>query len=421
MRLPITLAVALLALAATADASAQDAFNIDEAVSIALEGNRSLARAKIDREAASRALSLAWNDLVPSLSVGASASASDGRGSVGGSATASLSLSAESLHARSQAELAYVTAELAYETARRDVELSVRTAFYALLLKQEKIRLAEQNAATARKSYEQAEARRKAGVAPELDALSALVRLEKLGPALESARMDYETSLDSFRQLLGLEPGAPVTLTGSLDSSTVAVRAAAAVDPAAAAVSSPSVRTMERSKASAEASLAKARRAVYSPSLSLSASYRPSRTDASLSGSGSLSASVSLGLDDMLPWSDARLAVASAEDAVAKIDSQLAEASAKAVSGAASLQRTIAQAAKSLETGRLSESLAARTYALTEEAYRFGTKDLLSLQSAQDSLAEARVSVSESAYALIVALLNLEYALGEPFGSLGRD
>jgi outer membrane protein TolC len=371
-------------------------------------------------EAASRALSLAWNDLVPSLSVGASASRSSGQGGVSGSASASLSLSAESLNARSAAELAYDAAELAYETTRRDVELSVRTAFYALLLNEEKIRLAELNAATARKSYEQAEARRVAGVAPELDALSALVKLEKLGPALDSARIDYESALDSFRRLLGLERGAAVTLSGSLDAARGAVEGAAAVDPTAAASSSPSVRALELSKATAERSLAKARRSVYSPSLSLSASYRPSLSDASLSGSGSLSASLSLGLDDMLPWSDARLAVASAEDAVAKLDSQLADAKASAVSEAAALQRTIAKAARAIETGRLSESLAERTYALTEEAYRFGTEDLLSLQGAQDDLAEARLAISEDEYALITALLELEYALGEPFGSLGR-
>lgn len=418
MRIPIALAVALLA---TAAAGAQQTLGVDEAVATALEGNGSLVRSKIDMEAASRALSLAWNDFVPSLSLGASASGGSGRGSVGGSASASLSLSAESLHARAAAELAYETAALAYETARRDVELSTRTSFYALLLKREKIRLAEQNAETARKSYEQAEARRKAGVAPELDALSALVKLEKLGPTLDSARMDYESALDSFRQLLGLEPGAAVTPAGSLDAPAGAVLAAAAVDPATAGVASPSVRTLERSRAAAEASLAKARRAVYSPSLSLSASYKPTLSDASLSGSGSLSASVSLGLDDLLPWSDARLAVSSAEDALAKLDSQLAEAGTKAIAGAAALQRSIAQAARSLETGRLSESLAERTYALTEEAYRFGTKDLLTLQNAQDSLAEARLAVSEESYALIIAILNLEYALGEPFGSLGRN
>jgi outer membrane protein TolC len=85
-----------------------------------------------------------------------------------------------------------------------------------------------------------------------------------------------------------------------------------------------------------------------------------------------------------------------------------------------SLVKKIAQSRSALESMRLNETLAEKTYRLTEEAYRFGTKDILSLQSARDSLAQARLDVSKEAYTLRAAVLDLEYALGVPFGTLGR-
>ncbi len=421
MRTMVTLAALSLALTTAAGVGAQGSISMEEAVALALESNRSLERSRIDLDAAARTVSSAWNDVLPRLSVGASASQGGGQSAIGAQATASLSLSMESLHARESAEPAYEAAALAYETTRRDVELSVRKAFYSLLLKKEKIRLAEQGLETARRSFEQVEARRKAGLATELDALSALVRLESQRPSLEASRIDYESSLDSFRQLLGFEGDGPIELEGSIEPALGTAKAAESIDPEPAAFTAPSVRSLEASLAVAEASLAKARRAVCSPSLSLSAAYKPSLADASLERAGSLSASLSLSLDGLLPWSDARLAVASAEDSVAKLRSQLAEARDKSEAGARALRRSIAQSIRSIEASRLSESLALKTYELTDEAYRFGTKDLLSLQAAQDSLAEARVRTSENAYALSQAVLELEYIMGVPFGSLGRE
>ena len=57
-------------------------------------------------------------------------------------------------------------------------------------------------------------------------------------------------------------------------------------------------------------------------------------------------------------------------------------------------------------------------YRLTLEAYNNGTKDIIVLQNARNGLFEAGVNLKNQAYNLAVALLNLENALGVPFGSL---
>ena len=57
---------------------------------------------------------------------------------------------------------------------------------------------------------------------------------------------------------------------------------------------------------------------------------------------------------------------------------------------------------------------------MTKDAYNHGSRDLLSLQTASDSLLNARTDLAQQEYTLITKIINLEYTLGVPFGSLGR-
>ncbi len=413
MKKPSIVLLALLAAATLA--SAQETLTLEQAVKTALANNESLSRSRIDLKAAERAVDVSWSGIVPGLSLGAGSSKpNDGESAAYGLAKASLTLSSGLLSAGKKARLAYETRLLAYETAERDLELSVRKAYYSLGLSRKNIGLIEQNIASAQKSYDQAEVKRKAGLAPELDALSALVTLEKLKPSLESAKLSYDKSLDSFRVLLGLGGDTSVDIVAVLEAEIKTV------DITGIVASTPTVAALEKQLADARMALSDARRSIYSPSLSLSASYQPTYAMESWSDSGSLTASLSFSLDSLMPWSNARSTASTAEDTVTKLESQLAAAKDSASMEIRSLVKQIAQSRSALESKQLNETLAEKTYRLTEEAYRFGTKDILRLQSAQDSLAQARLDVSQEAYTLQAAILDLEYILGVPFGTLGR-
>jgi len=413
MKKPTIVLMALLAVAALA--GAQEALSLEQAVETALANNESLSRSRVDLAAAKRAVDVSWSGLLPGLSLGAGTSRpNDGESASYGLAKASLMLSSGLLSSGKKARLAYETQLLAYLTAERDLELSVRKAYHSLGLSWNSIKLIEQNIASAQKSYDQAEARRVAGLAPELDALSARVTLEKLKPTLESAKLSYDRALDSFRILLGLDGESSVDIAPALETEIKAV------DVTGIAADPPSVAALEKQLAMARAALSDARLSVYSPSLSLSASYQPTYAMKSWSDSGSLTASLSFSLDSLMPWSSARSAASTAEDTVTKLESQLAAARKSASMEIRSLVKQIAQSRSALESKRLNETLAEKTYRMTEEAYRLGTKDILRLQSAQDSLAQARLDVSQEAYTLQAAILDLEYTLGVPFGTLGR-
>ncbi len=399
--------------------AAPEALSPEAAVELALANNQSLARSRVDLAAAVRALSRAWNDLLPGvdLSAGARRSAASDLTTLSGTVGVSVTISPQTLHAVDTARKARDAQLLAYETAARSLELEVRKTYFSLVLARENIAVLRQALATAQKAYDQVEARRRAGLASELDALSARVNLENQKPGLESALVAYESQQARFKQTLGLAQSAPVSLAGSLAEAA----AVSAVDFSGFSGESPAIAALRASLESARAQEAAARSAARSPALTLSGSYSPQSVDSGpWTDSGSVSAVLTFSLDNLLPWSAAREAADKARDTAVKTESQLAEAIVGAEISRESLRRSIEQSLASLAARRLTVELAERSYRLTEEAFNFGTKDLLSLQKAGDNLQESRANLLEEAYTLVSALLDLEYALGIPFGTLGR-
>ncbi len=433
-RLLALLSILAMVSVAHGTAWADDALRVEDAVTLALDNNAGLRQSEIAVRAAQRALDLSWGGLVPGLSLGAGASrpnvpspgSTTSTVTINGSVSTALTLTTAVIGTMQVDRVLYDQAQLAYQTARRSVELSVRKAYYALLIARENIAVLQKSVDTAQKNYDQTEARRKAGLAPELDSLTALVALEKLKPTLDSAQVTYEGQLADFRQLLGMDQTRVPVLTDTLDSATpLAAEDASTPAPAQLAArldASPTVTTLQMSLNLARAKEAAARRSMYSPALTLGLSYRPTSSDnaATWKDAGSLSATAAFALDKMLPWSQEHQSAAAAGDSVATLTISLAEARTSADLQVRSLTRRIDQARSSLKALRLNATLAERTYALTEEAYRFGTKDVLSLQNAQDNLQSARMQVLSQLNTLISAALDLEYAVGVPFGTLGR-
>ena len=401
------------------DSAAPPTLTPEAAVELALANNPSLARSRVDLAAAERSLSRAWNSMAPGLTLSASARRASAAETVtqSGSVGVSVTLAPRTVHEVRKARATLEVQTLTYETAARSLELEVRKTYFSLVLARETIAVLRQALATAQKAYDQVEVKRRAGLASELDALSARVNLENLRPGLESALVGYESQQARFKQTLGLKQIAPLFLAGTLAEAA----AVSSVDFSGFSGESPSVAALRASLESARAQEAAARSAARSPSLTLSGSYSPQSVDAGpWSDTGSVSAVLSFSLDKLLPWSAAREDADKARDTVVKTESQLVEAAAGAEISARSLRRSIEQSLASLAARRLTVELAERSYRLTEEAYNFGTKDLLSLQKAGDNLQDARANLLKEAFTLVSALLDLEFALGAPFGTLGR-
>jgi outer membrane protein TolC len=65
-------------------------------------------------------------------------------------------------------------------------------------------------------------------------------------------------------------------------------------------------------------------------------------------------------------------------------------------------------------------TLAEQSYNLTLQAYQAGLQDFFQVQSAEQSLRQARVQMLEQQFNYLNGLIDLEYAIGVPFGTLSN-
>ena len=405
--------------------------SLDDAVAMAQENNVSIARQKMTLSAAERAKNHSWNSISPSVSVSGGVSMGDGIGDgktpsdyeVSLRGTVSLSFSPNLFTAIKSARLAYEQGEITYEQACRTVELNVRKAFYGLLYEQENITLQRRNLQTAKEQYEQNQAKYNQGRMSELDVLSAEVKYKGLQPTVESAYVTFLNDLDAFRQMIGMQDTIFVEFQGSLDD--VVMPDVISLDNVE--INAPTIASLQKQIESAKNSLLASRFSVYAPSLNASWQHGLIPADGThiaqssqLDTSGTISLSATIPLDGVLPWSTRADAVNTAKDKIADLELQLADAEKSLKVSTESALRNIRQSQSSIVSKHANVELAQRTYDMTLLAYNRGTKDLLSLQNASDSLLSAQVSLKNEQRTLINAVLELENTIGVPFGTLSQ-
>jgi outer membrane protein len=425
---PVVVALVSIGLAA-----AEPSLTIDEAVAMALKQNLGLQRDRISLETARRALDSSWNAYLPnaSASVGALRSNSSTE-SFGDSLTAygqlklSLSLSPSILERPDKIRLEYESGLITYTQAERALELSVRKAYYLLLLADDSVRLAEQNIEREQRSLAATEQKHRAGLVPEIDLLSAQVSLAKLTPKLESAQAARANAMDSFKLLLGLDIGEPVQLSGDVGSAARAVR----LDSARAAVEQSvgkerlDIQALEKSLQIARSAKRMKELDSFAPSLGVDLSTKPQVSRWASGGSyldgGLVTLSLSLPLDAFVAGSSAKTAVAECDDAIRKLEIELLEAERSSRNIAQSYLRSVEAAISSLAALEKNAALAEKAYNLTYQAYQTGYKSLSDVSNAAAALDQARSDVLSEASMLVEAALGLEDALNVPFGTLTR-
>jgi outer membrane protein TolC len=419
--------ILIVLLAAAAVGAEEKVLTIDDAVKYASENNLSIQQSKITLDALKRTKDFSWNSISPSVSASGSIAVPNDQAdssykySESITGTLSMTLTPALYTSMKTAYLNYENGKITYDEAVRSIELSVRKTFYGLLYEQKNIALQQRNLETAEKQYNQNKIKYQSGQVSELDMLTSQVTYEKLKPTLESAQVTFSNDLASFKQVLGIDQSADIVLSGSLDDALVLKDISVDTDSS----STPSVLSAKYSVALAETALLAKRFGAYGPTVSAGWTYGKQKlvsdkTDIDPATTGSLTLGVSIPLDGYLPWSAAGLSVASAKDSVKTAKIQL-----ESEKTAVSVQITnylnqIRQGQAQLESLQANISLAQKSYDMTQAAYDHGSKDLLSLQSASDSLLSAKVSFASQEYTLISAVLSLESVLGVPFSTLGK-
>ena len=395
---------------------------IEDAVILAADNNISLQRQRISLNTLEKKKNNSWNGISPSVSASGSASIplEDGDISYNFSGSVSISLTPSLFTAIKTAKLNYENGITSYENAVRTIEVNVRKVFCSLLYTKENISLQQRKLETAKSLYESNLAKYNRGQLSELDLLNSQYNYESVIPTLQSLQNNYENSIATFKQTLGLSQDVQIELVGNIEDYLNIGK----IEINKSIEEVPAVKTILANIELAKTSLLATRFSAWGPSLSASYSYGKAGTTASsdLRTTGnSISLSLRIPLDGFLPWSNGALSIANQKANLQDLELQLKE---KKESVALEIQnniKNIEQAQAQLKVLESNVQLAQKRYNMTLTAYNHGSKDLLTLQNASDALMTARDNLNSQKIKIFSAILDLENTLGVPFGTLGKE
>lgn len=396
---------------------------VDDAVKYALENNVSVKKSELALNLKKRAKNSSWNAISPTLTVSGSFKDDLEKDtySTGISGSAEISLSPSIFSSIKSALIAYDAGQLSYEDTKRSVELNVRKSFYNILYQKENLAAQERSLETAQQTYDSNLAKYNRGQLSELDLLNSQYNVESKKPTITSLKNTYTNDIASFKRVLGIGLSINIELEGDLDDVVQKVKLSEEIlhgDIDAL----PSVKSAQNSVDSAKAKLLSTRFSAYGPSLTASYTYGKTKTKNvdDLSTTNSLSLGVKIPLDGYLPWSTGALSVASQKESLEELKLQLDDEKTSAAINVRNSYNTILQAQSQLETLEKNVSLMQRSYEMTRIAYNNGSKDLLTLQKAEDNLLTAKTSLQLQEFTLISNVLTLESTLGVPFGTFSN-
>lgn len=404
--------------------------SIDEAVSLSLDNNISIKQSKMDLDMLALKDKYSWNSVSPSLSANVNFTeplAKFDQWSLTATGTLSLSITPSLATSIASAKLAYENGLLSYEATVRSVEKNVRSAFYSLLNDLETINSDKKTLDAAKRTYDSNLIKYNRGQLDQLTLLTSQYNYESKIPTVAADETAYQTSLDSLKQVLGIDLGQQIEINGNLDDILHFE-----LDPEILNKNVdelPDVKKALQTIKNYEISIKGSKLSAYGPTVSLSYSQgfnsAVGLTGERKSGLSNENHNITLGvripLDSYLPWSNSAISIEQAESGLEAAKLTLENTRTSVKMKIKNTYNSILEAQTQLKLCEANLELMQKTYDLTLLAYNSGSKDLSVLQTAEDNLASARRNIQRQKYIIINSVLNLEDVLGVPFGSFMKE
>lgn len=322
--------------------------------------------------------------------------------------------------------LDYETGLISYEKARLQTERDIRKLYYQMLLLQENLKLKKEAYETAERQETAARAAYNAGLAPQLQLLQAQVSKENKRPELNELENQFKMSKAQFAFTLGLPTNTDFELSQRVDSI-----AAVPLDTqqliADAAEKKPEIRELKAQIVYAKSGRKAQELRQNTPYIALSWNFAPntgapwkseSWDDWFKKDAGTFSITVGMNLNGLVPLFKEGQALKDIDNQIKAAEiglNQLIQGSEIEVYNTIlSLQN----AQTSLEAMERTVELAQLSYNSTYRAYGAGLQTFVEVKNAEDALNQARLGVLSQNYTYIMGLIDLEYAIGVPFGTL---
>lgn len=418
--------------------------SLEESVALAVKNNLSLQSSAVDVDTKKRKQDTSWNVFIPTV---------DLRGTIGrqntgttvtseaytmevdpmwliqGNLSLSLQLNVSAFEGMKNTMLDYESGLLSYAKAKIQLERDVRKAYYNILLLQENIKLKREGYAAAERQEATARANYRAGLSPELSLLQAQVAKENLQPEIDELENNYKMLLANFAMYLGMPYDTAfelAPLNTSVDFINVDIKNLVNQ----AANNKPDILELKQQIKLLESARKKTFYQIYTPTLSLSWNMDPMwRGDLfdnpkfesniwKTQSSGMFSFTLAFRLNGFLPWGTEQQGLRDLDNGIKTANIGLARSVQGSEMEVYNIVLSLQKAQASIEALQRTVDLAERSYRATEQAYGAGLQSLLDVQNARDQLNQARLGVLAQHYTYILGLIDLEYAIGVPFGTL---
>lgn len=416
--------VASVALVVTVAAARPESvrWSLADALAAAVERNLTLKQRQIDAAARREAWQSSWNLYLPSLDATAALKrieSADSPWALWGEIEAVLDLDVTLADQVARSRQSWEAGVLAYDQARLALVRDVEKTFTQVLLVQERIRLAEQNAELASRQYERTLKLYDAGQASDLDLLAARVGRENTLPELLSLRNSLESLRTQLKQLTGLAAEDELALDGEIGLPKVELDRLRLLQEAQ--TSSPSVRRLRADLEGLAIGRRIAARQARTPTLSLGYSWAPRAAGpirdaigdpATYRDVGTLTLELAAPLDPLIPHSKDDQRIRGLDAGIEQARVVLDQAVYSSRMEVTNLLNQLAGIEGTLKARELAERQAREVYTQTLTAYDKGARELLDVQDAQARLQQAGVAILNEKYNYLAALADLEYAVG---------
>ena len=427
----------------------------DQAVDLAIKNNLNLETARIGLDIKRRKTDLVWNQFLPNLGVSGTlardnwATKSQGidysalpaisltsttlpQWHVLGSFSADLTFSFALIEGIRQFKLDYQAGLISFEKAKLQIEQNVRKMYNSILLLEANDALLQESYNNAQRQADMAEANYKAGLAPRLTWLQAQVAVGNLKPTINDLENNLSSLKGNFALLLGLSYDAPFELE-PLNSGTTYIPQDVADLISKAASGKPDIQELQASIITMQSQRKALALQQYTPYLrfgwTLSSTFNPLLDpfkESWLNGDnwnkgGSFSITLGMSLNSLFPFTKEGQNLKDLDAGIQiqniTLAQQIRATELEIVTKVNSLEKTRTTAAAQ----QAAVDLAQQSYNLTEEAYRGGLQDFLSVQGAALALEQAKLQLLTQQFNYLNDLIDLEYSIGVPFGTLSNN
>jgi outer membrane protein TolC len=323
----------------------------------------------------------------------------------------------------------YEAGKISIERARLQLERDVRKSYYQILLAREYLAIMREALLNADRQVNMAQANFRGGLIPEVAMLQAQVARENLRPQIDEAENMYRMAKAAYAMLLGLPYDADfelAPLSGNVEF--IILEADELIGRAAS--NRPEVEELRRNIAVLKAQRDVVFYNLFTPTLSLRFAMDPTfsgdpmndnwfDSDLWRQRSGAFSITLAMRLNAFFPFSREAQSYRAINDGLEVMNigmSLLVQGTQTEVYNTIlQLERTRTSA----EAQRATVSLAERTLQMSEIAYRNGHRQFVEVLNDELALRQARLGMLQQNYNYLMSLLDLEYAIGMPFGTLG--